>query len=302
MTGAEFRGRRTGAELALGQVAGIAGVPTSRVDAWEKGARLPYLKRRKLDQALWELERDLALAEPGAPACSLLSIRALATTDPTALEAVAKHVRRCKDCKARGRFVRERVRPEPVTGGLVLPLVGDVDRLLHRRSADDGDSRPEGFWPRVRADVAWGVTGGVAIALGFCAIAAIPAALGLLLVLLTLISQWSAIATSFFVAEVIPEALALLLVFPLYLAAGVVGGAIVGALRPLARWRLGSTVLGMIAGTIAYWSTGPVVAVFTEMDALSMEHFLLSLGIGSLGGGYAGFTGWEPPESGEGGE
>lgn len=302
MTGAEFRERRTRAGIALEQVCAIAGVPESRADAWERGGRLPYLKRRKLDRALWELERDLALAEPDAPVCSVVSIGALTNGDPAARQFVLKHLQGCKDCMARGKFVAGRLRPEPYTAGLVLPVLGDVDRLLNRRAADGGASRPEGVWPRVRADAAWGVEAGLRMALGFCAMAAIPVALILVLVVLTLISQWTGVATSFFVAETIPAALTFLLVFPLYLAAGVVGGAVVGALRPLARWRLGATLLGMIAGTIAYWSMGPVVAAVTEMDALSLEHLLLSVGIGSLGGGYLGFTGWEPAERGDAGE
>lgn len=296
MTGAEFRERRTRAGIALERVAEIAGVPASRTDAWERGGQLPYLKRRRLDRVLWELERDLALAEPGAPACPVVSIRALSTRDPTALELVLKHVQKCKDCKARGKFLEERLRPEPYTAGLVLPVLGDVDR----RPSDGDRGRPAGFWPRVRADVVWGVEGGLVLALGFCGIAALPAALMLVIVVLTLISQWTGVATSFFVAEVIPDALALLLVFPLYLAAGVVGGAIVGIFRPLARWRVGATVLGMIAGTIAYWSMGPVLAAFIETDPLSMDHFLLSLGLGSVVGGGATFWAWVPPESGEG--
>ncbi|HLL83439.1 MAG TPA: hypothetical protein VK420_12330 [Longimicrobium sp.] len=79
MTGPEFRERRTRAGIAIEQVAVIARVPASTADAWERGGRLPYLKRRRLDLALWEVERDVALAEPGAPACSVVDIDALTT-------------------------------------------------------------------------------------------------------------------------------------------------------------------------------------------------------------------------------
>lgn len=298
MTGAEFRERRTRAGIAIERVAETAGVPASSAGAWERGGRLSYLKRRKLDLALWELERDLALAEPGAPACSVASIRAVATSDPTARDLVLKHLERCKDCEARGKFLNERLRPEPYTAGLVLPLLGDVDRLLNWRPADGG-SRPAGFWPRVRADAAWGAAGGVVVALCLCAMAAIPVALMLVMVVLTLISQWTGVATTFFVVEVIPGALTFLFIFPLYLAAGLVGGTILGILRPLARWRLGAMVLGMIAGTILYWSMGPLLQALTETDALSMEHFLTSLGLGSVVGGGGTLIGWSPPERGE---
>jgi len=296
MTGPEFRERRTTAGVAIEQVAEIARVPASRADAWERGGRLPYLKRRKLDMALWELERDLALAEPGAPACSVASIRALTSGGPATRDLLLKHVAGCKDCKARGKYLYEHLRPEPYTAGLVLPVLGDVDRLLNWRPADDGASRPEGFWPRVRADAAWGAEGGVVIALCFCGMAAIPMAFMLVLVVLTLISQWTGMATSFFVVEAIPVALTLLLIFPLYLAAGLVGGTIVGILRPLARWRLGTMVLGMIAGTTAYWSMGPVLQALTGVDALSKQHLLTSLGLGSVVGGAAGLFWWSPLE------
>ncbi len=130
------------------------------------------------------------------------------------------------------------------------------------------------------------------MAAGLSMLAALPVGIGLLLVLLTYISLWTGVATSFFVTETIGLGLTMLWVFPLYLAAGVVGGAIVGCLRPLARWRLGATFLGMIVGTVLYWSVGPVVAAFTDLEVLSLEHLFVSMGLGSTVGGSVAFAGW----------
>ncbi len=55
-------------------------------------------------------------------------------------------------------------------------------------------------------------------------------------------------------------------------------------------------VLGMIAGSIAYWSMGPVLQALTETDALSMDHLLSSLGLGCVVGGAAGLFWWIRPE------
>jgi hypothetical protein len=41
-----------------------------------------------------------------------------------------------------------------------------------------------------------------------------------------------------------------------YYVAGTIGGAVVGALRPLSRWRLGQFARGWIGGTIVYASLG----------------------------------------------
>jgi len=150
----------------------------------------------------------------------------------------------------------------------------------------------------VGANIIWGIRGGLFIAAILCSLAAIPLLLIFLLVLLTYASHWTGIATSFFVRETIGLGLHTLLVFPLYLIAGTVGGTIVGILRPLTQWRLGATFLGMVCGTIGYWCMGPVVAVFTELDVLSMEHLLVSLGLGSIVGGGAMFAEWKPPTSG----
>jgi hypothetical protein len=41
-----------------------------------------------------------------------------------------------------------------------------------------------------------------------------------------------------------------------YYGAGIIGGAIVGALSPLLRWRLGATVVGMVAGFVVFVGIG----------------------------------------------
>ena len=299
MTGAEFRAQRTRAAVALENVAEVAGLPASTVAAWEGGARLSYLKRWKLNHALWVLERDLALAAPGAPACSVVSLRDPPPSgDKHARDRLLEHVQECENCKARGRYVSANVRPEPITGGLTLPLIGEVDRILNCRAPEPTGEPVR--WSAVRANVTWGVTGGVVIGAGLCLMAALPVAAMLLMVLLTYLSQWSGVATSFFVPETAQLGPYILLVLPLYLAAGAVAGAIVGLLRPLARWRLGATLLGMIGGTILYWSVGPLAAVFTEIDPFSREHFTFSVFMGSLVGGVGVFSAWVPRNRGSG--
>lgn len=41
-----------------------------------------------------------------------------------------------------------------------------------------------------------------------------------------------------------------------YYGAGVAGGAIVGALSPLLRWRLGATIVGIVAGFVVFLGIG----------------------------------------------
>lgn len=158
-------------------------------------------------------------------------------------------------------------------------------------------TRARRSWPALKTDLTWGITAGLVGAACLCVIAANPVLFIFLLALMTYTSQRSGVATSFFVPETVGIGLRVLWVFPLYLAAGMVGGSLIGLCRPLARWRFGATVLGMAAGTILYWAMGPVVAAFTDMQAFSLEHLLISVGLGSFVGGTVAFREWEPPGS-----
>ena len=290
MKGKEFRELRVRAGVERAEVARIAGIPAPAARRWEEGAPLPRRERRALDHALWTLERDAALATMELPRCRIDDEDAIVRDgDLEALRAYARHVSQCTVCQARDTHVRERVRPEPVGGGVLASLGAFLERVFPAAPERPGPAR----WGDVRHNIGWGVFGGVMMALGLSAMAALPVLFMLVLMALTYVSQRSGVATGFFVAETIPMGWAILLVFPLYLAAGVAGGAVVGLMRPLARWRMGATLLGMIAGTIAYWSMGPAVAAFTGMRVLSLEHLAISLFLGSVVGGAVAFDLWE---------
>lgn len=292
MDGAEFRERRTRAGVTVQLVAEAAGLPAGIVEAWEAGEELPARKWRKLDHGLWVLERDLALARPDAPVCAVVDPRKPpAFKDRAAVGAFSAHVETCESCAARTKFIEEHVRPEPMAAGFFGAAAWYLGRLAFPRAPGDGEVR----WSAVRANVRWGVAIGVLGAIGLSMMAALPVAFILVLVLLTYASQWSGIATTFFVPETARIGWSVLLVFPLYLMAGVVGGTILGLLRPLGRWRLGATLIGMIVGTIAFWAMTPVVAAFTESPVLSLQHFLVGLLGGSAMGGWTAFAEWRPP-------
>jgi transcriptional regulator with XRE-family HTH domain len=125
MTGIEFRRLREQAGISREQVAGEAGVDVELVHAWERGGRVPRGSRLALDHALWTLERDAALA--GVPRCPRTAPDALpASGDRAAMDALVRHLDECGACKARGDVVRTRVRPEPVTGGILAQATGYV--------------------------------------------------------------------------------------------------------------------------------------------------------------------------------
>lgn len=146
---------------------------------------------------------------------------------------------------------------------------------------------------QLRANLRWGITGGLFFATGLCFLAAIP---GIFLLLLGVVSYFAEQGggSDFWVPGTSKAAIHSLEIFPLYFLAGILGGVLVGLLRPLARWRLGATVLGMMAGTILYWCAGFAAAALTDLRPLSAEHFWTSLGLGSIVGGYATFKEWKP--------
>ena len=130
MTGAEFRALREHAGITREQVAERAGLPPRDVDAWERGGRLPYTHQRKLDWALWWLERELALAHSPIPECTAVDLaHPPPPGDKAAVSAFITHVETCPLCTARANYVREHVRPEPITGGLLGHVLGYGARL-----------------------------------------------------------------------------------------------------------------------------------------------------------------------------
>ena len=83
--------------------------------------------------------------------------------------------------------------------------------------------------------------------------------------------------------------------FPLvvigYFAMGVVGGSVVGLLRPLAQQRLGATLLGMIVGIFVY-AIAVLVAV-GEKEFLSPAGLYSTFTLGTVIGGIAGHNTWK---------
>jgi transcriptional regulator with XRE-family HTH domain len=127
MTGTEFRRLREQAGISREQVAGEAGVAVDLVHAWERSGRVPRGSRLALDHALWTLERDAALAKAGVPRCPRAVPGALpAPRDQAAVDDLLRHLDGCGACRAHDGVVRTRVRPEPVTGGILAQAMSYV--------------------------------------------------------------------------------------------------------------------------------------------------------------------------------
>jgi len=82
--------------------------------------------------------------------------------------------------------------------------------------------------------------------------------------------------------------------FPLvilgYFAMGVMGGVLVGVLRPLGQGRVGATILGIISGILVY-AIAIIVAV-GEKEFLSLPGLVSTLVLGTIIGGLCGHTTW----------
>lgn len=82
--------------------------------------------------------------------------------------------------------------------------------------------------------------------------------------------------------------------FPLvilgYLAMGVIGGLLIGVLRPLAQLRVGATILGIIIGIVVYAIAG-IVAV-GEKEFVSLPGLVSTLVLGTVIGGICGHSTW----------
>jgi helix-turn-helix protein len=113
MTGEELRAARERLGVSAADLAARAGVPADTLARWEASA-VPRFAAYRLDRALWELERDAALAQSDLPACEWVAryaaLPAGPRKDPWALE---QHIGRCPACQARGHYVEQHVRPRP---------------------------------------------------------------------------------------------------------------------------------------------------------------------------------------------
>lgn len=82
--------------------------------------------------------------------------------------------------------------------------------------------------------------------------------------------------------------------FPLvilgYLAMGIIGGLLIGLLRPLSQRRVGATILGIIIGNIVYAIAG-LVAI-GEKELLSVAGLASTLVLGTIIGGFCGHSTW----------
>ena len=113
MTGVELRAARERLGLRAEDLAIRASVPADALAQWEASA-VPRSAAYKLDCALWELERDAALARSSLTPCPWVARFAALPDgpgkDPWILE---QHIGGCRACQARGRFVEQNVRPRP---------------------------------------------------------------------------------------------------------------------------------------------------------------------------------------------
>jgi hypothetical protein len=68
-------------------------------------------------------------------------------------------------------------------------------------------------------------------------------------------------------------------------------GTLVGAARPLLRWRLGAIIVGMVAGTIAVGALG--LGISGPVQGWGADPWTAVLVMGVLGGGWIGNSSWE---------
>jgi Flp pilus assembly protein TadD len=128
MRGADLRAAREYLGATPQQIAQSAGVRTSEVEAWESFGEVPRKHRFAVDVALWELERDRALAGSGLPECEQLREWNQRPWEVNA-DVLARHVADCPVCEARGAYVEEHVRPRPIGGNPIMRLFGVANRL-----------------------------------------------------------------------------------------------------------------------------------------------------------------------------
>lgn len=76
-----------------------------------------------------------------------------------------------------------------------------------------------------------------------------------------------------------------------YEAGCVAAGLLVGAARPLLRWRLGAIVVGMLAGTVAAGALG--LGISGPIVGWGADAWTAVLVMGLLGGGWVGNSSWE---------
>jgi hypothetical protein len=122
-------------------------------------------------------------------------------------------------------------------------------------------------------DLKWGVSWGVWFAAGYSLLAS-----ALFFLEGTLLGQ----ASRFSFPAVIS----------LYIAMGVIGGLIVGLLRPVARRRIGAIALGVLVGVVVYFFAG--ITTIGIQEFLSLPGVVSTLVIGSVIGGACGYNSWSP--------
>lgn len=86
--------------------------------------------------------------------------------------------------------------------------------------------------------------------------------------------------------------------FPLvvlaYFVMGLVGGLIAGLLRPLTRWRIGATGVGVVVGVVVYFIAG--LTAVGRKEFLSLAGLVSTLVLGTVIGGYCGYSSWSSKE------
>jgi hypothetical protein len=136
-------------------------------------------------------------------------------------------------------------------------------------------------------NLAWGIGWGLGFAVLVSIIAGVRLFIGLGVYGLTLAARDEISARN-------PEELTwVLAVFPLYFAAGILGGIVVGLLRPLTKYMPGSVSVGMIVGTIVYATMGTLAIGMENEKFLSWINVSTSIICGVLVGGPVGYKFWK---------
>lgn len=127
MRGTDLRAARERLGATQQEMAERARLRLSEFKEWEL-TEVPRRQRHAVDEALWEVERDRALARSALPECDWMRSREEAPWEFDADE-LLEHLQQCTACRARSEYVAAHVRPRPIGGSPLKRAFGILDRL-----------------------------------------------------------------------------------------------------------------------------------------------------------------------------
>jgi hypothetical protein len=241
MSRTEFRAARDKLDWSIEKLAQELRVDPEKARAWDEGLKpIPRLAARRVRWLLANAERLAALEASGLPECEWLGEweqRAEKLAEPADFEphlkALDLHRANCATCRAREEYVAKRFPPMPP-----YPLAGGTEQLLVRAF---------GVFSKLSALLRPAVVGAFGNATNTLIVRPFIGALGgfLLAAMFLLFGLLAALVATMFGVDASFEG-AGLVAFGKYILGFTVGGAVMGLLWPLSRYRPGRYLLGVI--------------------------------------------------------